>query len=85
MYLPIVVLSVLLVSAKCLELESFYNYLRDDDNSSSVECAIQKAAFLQGLTNGDAWAAKSKFKLYFCTKNIVSKSSYVYTKLVLLD
>lgn len=68
MFLPIIVLSVLLGNVKCLlDVETFYTYLRDDGNSSSSdECAVQKAAFLRGLINGDAWAAKSK-KNSVCT------------------
>lgn len=60
MQLLIVFLGVLLGSVQCLDLEHFYSYLRDAGNSISVECKRQKAAFLQGLIDGDSWAAKSK-------------------------
>lgn len=67
MHLQIVVLCVLLSSVKNLDIGNFYNYLRDDSNSSSVKCEEQKAAFLQGLEDGDTWAVKSKkFSLDFC-------------------
>lgn len=60
MFLKIALISFLVNSVKCLDLNSFYNYVQNNDNTSSVECMEQKAAFLQGLINGDAWAVRSK-------------------------
>lgn len=78
MYLSVVVLSVLLGCANCLQLENFYNYLRDNDNGSSVDCEVQKAAFLEGLNNGDSWAAKSKKnKLKIAKRKKVRRVVYI--------
>lgn len=64
MYLNFFLISILFNSGNCLDLDSFYNYIQYSNKSSSAECAVQKSAFLQGLANGDVWAARSKITFF---------------------
>lgn len=52
-------LTVLHVSGNCLDLDTFYKFIRNS-SVSTVKCAEQRSAFLQGLEDGDMWAIKSK-------------------------
>lgn len=45
---------------KCLELESFYQYLSTDNSSTNTECNTQLSVFLQALLEQKSWALKSK-------------------------
>lgn len=61
MFLKVAVFSLLVVSGQCLDLDTFYKYVAEDNGTSSnSECEQQKTAFLQGLIKSDAWALKSE-------------------------
>lgn len=59
-------LFVLLLTLFCasgglgLDLNSLYKYLSNETSSSNADCDVQKAAFLQGLLQGEIWTLKSK-------------------------
>lgn len=66
MFLNVAVLVLLSTTCMCLDIGTFHKYLRENNSSiSSPECEQQKAIFLEGLKNGDAWTIKSETFLVY--------------------
>lgn len=52
----VVLICLLPSGGTCLNL---YEYLEQNNITSTAECQEQKSAFLQGVVDGDAWALQS--------------------------